>query len=124
MTGGLLLLDFKDLRAITQYIGDNAKSFQNQYGNISKRLGRGYPAWTAVAGATGAALLWRTDAGHQNWMRTDASSKRDDQHPQRREALPDAQTVRRQPAVDALRTVRTVAGSGRSGETKTGVLLR
>jgi DNA helicase HerA-like ATPase len=23
---GLLLLDFKDLRAITQYIGDNAKS--------------------------------------------------------------------------------------------------
>ena len=32
---GLLLLDFKDLRAITQYIGDNAKAFQNQYGNIS-----------------------------------------------------------------------------------------
>lgn len=28
---GLLLLDFKDLRAITQFIGDNAKSFQNQY---------------------------------------------------------------------------------------------
>ncbi|WP_255956458.1 helicase HerA-like domain-containing protein, partial [Klebsiella pneumoniae] len=26
---GLLLLDFKDLRAITQFIGDNAKSFQN-----------------------------------------------------------------------------------------------
>ena len=32
---GLLLLDFKDLRAITQFIGDNAKAFQNQYGNIS-----------------------------------------------------------------------------------------
>lgn len=32
---GLLLLDFKDLRAITQFIGDNAKSFQNQYGNIN-----------------------------------------------------------------------------------------
>ncbi len=32
---GLLLLDFNDLRAITQYVGDNAKSFQNQYGNIS-----------------------------------------------------------------------------------------
>ena len=32
---GLLLLDFKDLRAITRYIGDNAKAFQNQYGNIS-----------------------------------------------------------------------------------------
>lgn len=32
---GLLLLDLKDLRAMTQYIGDNAKSFQTQYGNIS-----------------------------------------------------------------------------------------
>lgn len=32
---GLLLLDFKDLRAMTQYIGDNAKAFQTQYGNIS-----------------------------------------------------------------------------------------
>ena len=27
---GLLLLDFKDLRAMTQYIGDNAKSFQSE----------------------------------------------------------------------------------------------
>ena len=32
---GLLLLDLKDLRAMTQYIGDNAKIFQTQYGNIS-----------------------------------------------------------------------------------------
>jgi len=32
---GLLLLDFKDLRALTQYVGDNAKSFTTQYGNIN-----------------------------------------------------------------------------------------
>ena len=32
---GLLLLDLKDLRAITQYVGDNAKAFQTQYGNIT-----------------------------------------------------------------------------------------
>ncbi|WP_130833755.1 helicase HerA-like domain-containing protein [[Erwinia] mediterraneensis] len=31
---GLLLLDLKDLRAMTQYIGENAKAFQTQYGNI------------------------------------------------------------------------------------------
>jgi DNA helicase HerA-like ATPase len=31
----LLLLDMKDLRAITQYIGDNAKQFRTQYGNIT-----------------------------------------------------------------------------------------
>jgi len=32
---GLLLLDLKDLRAMLQYVGDNAKSFATQYGNIS-----------------------------------------------------------------------------------------
>ena len=32
---GLLLLDMKDLRAMLQYIGDNAKQFTTEYGNIS-----------------------------------------------------------------------------------------
>jgi len=32
---GLLLLDFKDLRAMAQYVGDNASQFKVQYGNIS-----------------------------------------------------------------------------------------
>ncbi|HWH75337.1 MAG TPA: helicase HerA-like domain-containing protein [Methylibium sp.] len=32
---GLLLLDLKDLRAMLQYVGDNAKQFQTEYGNIS-----------------------------------------------------------------------------------------
>lgn len=32
---GLLLLDLKDLRAMLQFIGDNAKNFTTQYGNIS-----------------------------------------------------------------------------------------
>jgi len=32
---GLLLLDMKDLRAMVQFVGDNAKQFQTQYGNIS-----------------------------------------------------------------------------------------
>jgi DNA helicase HerA-like ATPase len=32
---GLLLLDLKDLRAMLQYVGDNAKEFTTQYGNIS-----------------------------------------------------------------------------------------
>jgi DNA helicase HerA-like ATPase len=32
---GLLLLDLKDLRAMLQYVGDNAKQFQTQYGNVS-----------------------------------------------------------------------------------------
>lgn len=73
---GLLLLDFKDLRAITQYIGDNAKSFQNQYGNIS----------SASVGAIQRGLLTLEQQGASaffgepmldinDWMRTDASGK-------------------------------------------------
>jgi DNA helicase HerA-like ATPase len=31
----LLLLDMKDLRAMLQYVGDNAKQFTTEYGNIS-----------------------------------------------------------------------------------------
>ncbi|MFI3380506.1 helicase HerA-like C-terminal domain-containing protein [Escherichia albertii] len=73
---GLLLLDFKDLRAITQYIGDNAKSFQNQYGNIS----------SASIGAIqrGLLSLEQQGAAHffgepmldiKDWIRTDANGK-------------------------------------------------
>jgi DNA helicase HerA-like ATPase len=32
---GLLLLDLKDLRALLQFVGDNAGKFRTQYGNIS-----------------------------------------------------------------------------------------
>jgi len=32
---GLLLLDLKDLRAMLQYVGDNAAQFTTQYGNVS-----------------------------------------------------------------------------------------
>lgn len=32
---GMLLLDFKDLRAMVQYIGENAKNFTTEYGNVS-----------------------------------------------------------------------------------------
>ena len=32
---GLLLLDLKDLRAMLQYVGDNAQEFQTNYGNVS-----------------------------------------------------------------------------------------
>jgi DNA helicase HerA-like ATPase len=32
---GLMLLDLKDLRATLQHVGDNAKAFTTQYGNIS-----------------------------------------------------------------------------------------
>ncbi len=33
--GGLLLLDAKDLRAMLQFVGDNAQKFTTEYGNVS-----------------------------------------------------------------------------------------
>jgi len=33
--GGMMLLDLKDLRAMAQHVGDNAKDFTTEYGNIS-----------------------------------------------------------------------------------------
>jgi uncharacterized protein len=44
---GLLLLDFKDLRALVQHVGDQAKTLRTQYGSIS----------TASVGAIQRALL-------------------------------------------------------------------
>ncbi|WP_210523841.1 helicase HerA-like C-terminal domain-containing protein [Pantoea ananatis] len=73
---GLLLLDFKDLRAMTQYIGDNAKSFQTQYGNIN----------SASVGAIQRGLLALEEQGAEHffgepmleisdWMRVDSNGK-------------------------------------------------
>ncbi|MDI3441898.1 DUF853 domain-containing protein [Erwinia sp. V90_4] len=73
---GMLLLDFKDLRAMTQYIGDNAKAFQSQYGNIN----------SASVGAIQRGLLALEQQGAEyffgepmldikDWMRTDADGK-------------------------------------------------
>ncbi|QKJ85556.1 DUF853 domain-containing protein [Paramixta manurensis] len=73
---GLLLLDFKDLRAMTQYIGDNAKSFQTQYGNIN----------SASVGAIQRGLLSLAQEGAEyffgepmldikDWMRTDEQGR-------------------------------------------------
>lgn len=34
--GGLMLLDFKDLRSLLQHVGENADQFTSEYGNVSK----------------------------------------------------------------------------------------
>lgn len=69
---GMLLLDFKDLRAMVQFIGENAKAFTSEYGNIS----------TASVGAIQRGLLALEQQGAEHffgepmldirdWMRTD-----------------------------------------------------
>jgi DNA double-strand break repair helicase HerA and related ATPase len=73
---GLLLLDLKDLRAMTQFVGDNADTFKTAYGNIS----------TASIGAIQRGLLTIEEQGGdthfgepalnlQDLMQTDAEGR-------------------------------------------------
>ncbi|MFP5460368.1 MAG: helicase HerA-like C-terminal domain-containing protein [Gammaproteobacteria bacterium] len=73
---GLLLLDAKDLRAMLQYVGDNARSFTTEYGNVS----------TASIGAIQRSLLALDSQGADRFfgepmlnladmMQTDASGR-------------------------------------------------
>ena len=73
---GLLLLDFKDLRSMIQYIGENASVYRLRYGNISP----------ASIGAIQRALLKLEDQGAElffgepaldiyDWMQGDAAGR-------------------------------------------------
>lgn len=55
---GLLLLDLKDLRAMVQFVGDNAKSLTTRYGNVS----------TASIGAILRNLLTLESAGGEHFF--------------------------------------------------------
>ena len=83
---GLLLLDLKDLRAILQFVGDNAAQFKTQYGNVS----------SASIGAIQRGLLQIEEQGGDRFfgepmldiedlMQTDGRPGRR-QHPRRRQA--------------------------------------
>ena len=49
---GLLLLDFKDIRAMIQFVGDQADQFKTQYGNVS----------TASIGAIQRGAFWPSNS--------------------------------------------------------------
>ena len=57
--GRLLLLDMKDLQAMLQHVGDNAKEYQTRYGNISAAsigaIQRGLWRWDSRVGSCSSA---------------------------------------------------------------------
>ena len=143
---GLLLLDLKDLRAMLQHVGEHAKEFTTEYGNIS----------AASVGAIQRGLLQIEEQGGDrffgepmldiaDFMQTGdvacgscpPRGRRDVwgrpvvvarqgryQHPRRRQADERTEALRDLPAVDALRAVRDAARGGRSRSPQAGVLLR
>ncbi len=122
---GMLLLDLKDLRAMVQYVGENAKTFTTEYGNIS----------TASIGAIQRNLLALEEQGGDvffgepmldinDLMQTGADGRGVINVLAARQALPLAQALLHLPAVDAVRALRAAARGRRPRQAEDGVLLR
>jgi DNA helicase HerA-like ATPase len=73
---GLLLLDLKDLRAMTQYVGDNADQFKTQYGNISTAsIGAIQRGLLGVEEQGGGAFFGEPALNLEDLMQTDAQGR-------------------------------------------------
>nr|WP_315484695.1 DUF853 domain-containing protein [uncultured Undibacterium sp.] len=73
---GMLLLDVKDLRAMLQYLGDNASEFQTEYGNISAAsIGAIQRALLAMAEQGGEEFFGEPMLNLDDMMQTDTSGK-------------------------------------------------
>jgi DNA helicase HerA-like ATPase len=85
---GLLLLDLKDLRSMLQFVGDNAKQFTTQYGNISTAsvgaIQRGAPVHRTAGRRQ---VFRRADAGHSGFDTDGRRGLRHHQCARRRAAL-------------------------------------
>ncbi|MCT9812013.1 DUF853 domain-containing protein [Acidovorax sp. Be4] len=73
---GLLLLDLKDLRAMLQYVGDNAKQFTTEYGNISAAsVGAIQRGLLQIESQGGEQFFGEPMLNIQDLMQTDAGGK-------------------------------------------------
>lgn len=73
---GLLLLDTKDLKSMIQYVGDNAKEYTLQYGNISKQsLGAIVRAIVALEAEGGDRFFGETAISMGDWLSRDYNGK-------------------------------------------------
>jgi DNA helicase HerA-like ATPase len=70
---GLLLLDMKDLRAMLQYVGENARDFTTEYGNISAAsIGAIQRNLVAIETQGGDAFFGEPMLNIEDFMQTDA----------------------------------------------------
>jgi len=73
---GLLLLDLKDLRAMAQYLGDNADQFKTGYGNISTAsIGAIQRGLLAIEEQGGNSFFGEPALNLQDLMQTDGSGR-------------------------------------------------
>jgi uncharacterized protein len=73
---GLLLLDMKDLRAMCQWVGDNASDFRTEYGNISAAsVGAIQRGLMQIEGQGGAKFFGEPMLNIADFMQTDAQGR-------------------------------------------------
>lgn len=73
---GLLLLDMKDLRAMCQWVGDNASDFTTEYGNISAAsIGAIQRGLMQIEGQGGAKFFGEPMLNIADFMQTDAQGR-------------------------------------------------
>ncbi|WP_312833039.1 helicase HerA-like domain-containing protein [Sedimentibacter saalensis] len=73
---GLLLLDLKDLRAMVQYVGDNAKEYTLDYGNISSQsIGAILRNMIALEDQGGEYFFGEPELDFNDWMKVDSQNK-------------------------------------------------
>jgi DNA helicase HerA-like ATPase len=73
---GLLLLDLKDLRSMTRFVGDNASTFKTQYGNVSAAsIGAIQRGLIRIEEQGGEAFFGEPALDLADFMQTDASGK-------------------------------------------------
>jgi len=72
----LLLIDLKDLRAMVQYVGDNAKELTLEYGNITKQsAGAILRCLIGLEDQGGDLFFGEPDLNIRDWMQTDSQGK-------------------------------------------------
>jgi len=73
---GLLLIDLKDLKAMVTYVGDNAKTYSMQYGNIaSASIASIIRAIVAMEGDGGECFFGEPALSISDWFTPDVSGK-------------------------------------------------
>ena len=123
---GLLLLDLKDLRAMLQFVGDNAAQFTTA---VRQRLGgvdRRDPARRCSRSSSRAATQFFGEPmlNIDDLLQTDAQRPRRRQRPRGRRADAIAAALRDVPALAAVRAVRAAARGRRPRQAEARVLLR
>lgn len=73
---GQLLLDLKDLRAMVRYVGENRKTFANEYGSVaSQTIGALQRALLALEDSGGDLFFGEPALDIFDWIRTDTSGR-------------------------------------------------